>query len=231
MEDYNLSITGTLTPTHHIIRPKQVSKFDGIYKYSGNVFRRIRKAELAVKAFAALRGLRCDMLTLTFPVGFDNVQRFAVNDRFRKNVRMAFPDGGMWVTEAHTEEKTKGLYHFHYYVITGKPKGTVLNWLRAQQHTDGVERNSYDYSSEKSEGSVYLSLYQSKEYQKSVVTHTGRIWAMWGKIDYSSIQVSEADFLNLNVSCAIVSNKRYYLTSKLPSVPLLVLKENLKKKE
>lgn len=211
-------------------------KHSGVFTYSDASLRRVKNSELAVIGKAEAIQKRSVMFTLTFPKEFSNHHRWMINDRFRKNIRMIFRDGGLWVCEAHTgkdyvdrkgnkvkgDPAMRGLVHFHYRVITDRSYQDVLEWIKRQQEKDGVAVNSYDVS-EKAH-SLYQSLYQCKSDQKDLVFHSGRIFATWG-VDTKGMKVdqSQIDLFGYTI------NEKGLMKAKISDAHIIVQSSKLKK--
>lgn len=221
-----VSHSGSVKP--FLIRAKQVGILpvrDKYYTYSTRALSRLRAAERAVRAQAIVKGVASYLLTLTFPKDFENDDRWRINDRFRKNIRMRF-DAGLWCAEAHTgkdyvtregvhrigDKEMRGKIHFHYRVNTSESFSSVKTWLLAQQEIDKVENFSYDIKFSKMKW-LYLSLHESKAEQKELVIHTGRLWATWG-VDKSPEFFNVLEMEEFGVYSAI-DNKEVYTDSSI----------------
>ena len=208
-ENYSVSYAGSVTPVVSTkYKVENLTKFDGVYKISEAVLNRMKIAELAVYGKGRFMGLNQFMITLTFPITFNNFQRIEINMRFKDLARKTFPFGGMWFLELHTGEdytnrkgvlvkgnvEMKGKYHFHYKVITTMSRGRVLSWLKRQQINDGVAKNSYHVGSDSSDLSIYAAAYAAKKKQKEYQLFGTRPWASWG-VNKKSVKISGGDLL------------------------------------
>lgn len=192
---YSVSYSGVATPIIEVKdNSKNLVKFNGVYRITEAVLCRLKNAELAVYGKGRVLGLNQFLLTLTFPIDFDNARRIEINERFRDAARKQFPHGGMWFTEVHTGKDYKnrkgvlvsgnkemiGKFHFHYKVITSDDWASVLHWVRKQQRNDGVRNNSYDVSRSGDDLRIYAAAYSAKKEQKAYVMYNHRPWASWG---------------------------------------------------
>ena len=227
---YSISYAGVATP---LLEKKDVYdnlvKFDGVYRITEAVLCRMKNAELAVYGKGKALGLNQFLITLTFPLSFDNVRRIEVNNRFRDLARKHFSYGGMWFTEVHTGKSYKsrkgeivkgnplmiGKFHFHYKVITSDDRVSVLAWLRKQQSIDGVRSNSYDLSLSGDDLHIYAAAYSAKKEQKAYMMFGNRPWASWGvnkkpiKVDHDTMMEQFTMGMNKEESRFVVTGNEY----------------------